>query len=190
MSYCGALCGQLPLFLCAQGVNSVPTGSGLVQGVGRCGKSPAFPGLYTGSPPLCTSHPQTHPQKGRHRALRSGPGACDTAGPPDASIQSGADCPPNRRDGLEHGSCEDASITVSPCDLQVTGTGQHAPLTAKAPWGFWSQAIDRLGSSNGVCRPARAPQGQCQRVRCRTAKVDLRRPRPLARFDGLLMVGT
>ena len=35
---------------------------------------------------------------------------------------------------------------------------------------FWSQAIDRLGSSNGVCRSAGAPQGQRELVCCGRAK--------------------
>ena len=62
-------------------------------------QSPDFSGMYTGSPPLCTRHPQARPHKPRH-SLSPGSGQrrrCKdvrgTADAPDAASRQATGCP-------------------------------------------------------------------------------------------------
>lgn len=62
-------------------------------------QSPDFSGMYTGSPPLCTRHPQARPHKPRH-SLSPGSGQrrrCNdvrgTADAPDAASRQATGCP-------------------------------------------------------------------------------------------------
>src|SRR6266566_5167872 len=77
MSHYRMACGQLRPSFYTQGGDDVSPVSRLVMAAGRHPRSPAFPRLYTGSPPFCTSHPQAHAQRASSRASCQAPAAAE-----------------------------------------------------------------------------------------------------------------
>jgi hypothetical protein len=75
MSHYSVACGQLRPSFYTQGGDGVSPVNRLVVAAGRHPRSPAFPRLYTGSPPFCTSHPQAHAQKGESAGFLPGSGS-------------------------------------------------------------------------------------------------------------------